>query len=261
MQNAGGRRFTEDNSMIDFIFNEPAAYIGELNAIVISDLHIGIEREYEKNGVIIGKQNMLEDLESIIKQNNADKLIIIGDVKHAINPSEKEKIEIIKFFSRISKYVKVIIIKGNHDGGIEKFLDLEIHGPRGIRLGDFYFNHGHTWPDSSLDSSKYLLMGHLHPEVGVIIPGSHRKFHRCWLIGRPNRKMQEYYKFNGKIVIFPAFNPLVGMSIKEYAPGPLFRNSLISMEKMDVYLLDSRHLGSLSSLKKEKIINKLKDIE
>ncbi|MGB9814865.1 MAG: metallophosphoesterase [Thermoplasmata archaeon] len=238
--------------MIDFIFGRPAAYIKSLDAIVISDLHLGIERDFESRGVLVGRLETLEnEIIDIIEENNAGNLIILGDVKHAIKPSYEEMNSIREFFSSISEHADITIIKGNHDGGIEKILNARVYGPRGARLGEFYFNHGHTWPGRDLDGARYLLMGHLHPEVNAVVPGTHRKFHRCWLIGHPEEDMREFYDFSGEVIIFPAFNPLVGMSVREYAPGPLFRNSLITIGNMDVYLLDSRHLGKFSDLSKK----------
>lgn len=235
--------------MIDFIIDRPAAYIDDLDSIVVSDLHLGVEREYEQRGVVIkGHDGILRDILRVVEETGAKNMVIIGDIKHAINPSLEDVENIRGFFKVVSERVNVILVKGNHDGGIERILKTNAFGARGVRMGKFYFNHGHTWPGRDLDGAEYLLMGHLHPEVRMVVPGSHRKYHRCWLIGEATEKMLEYYDFHGKVVVFPAFNSLVGMSIKEYAPGPLFRNSLISLDDMDVYLLDSTHLGKFSNL-------------
>ncbi len=236
--------------MIDFIRNHPAAYISSLDSLVIADLHLGIEHDMERKGVIVEPpdRKMLHELSILLDETGAKNIFILGDVKHAINPNHNEIEKVRNFFNEIKKRANIFIIKGNHDGSLEKFLDVKIYGSRGIRRGDFYFNHGHTWPDKRLSGSKYLLMGHLHPEVKIIIPGEEKKFHRCWLIGTPGRKFKKYYDFDGEIVILPAFNPFVGMSIREYAPGPLFRNGLVSMGNMEVYLLDSTDIGKFSHI-------------
>ncbi|MEM3850526.1 MAG: metallophosphoesterase [Thermoplasmata archaeon] len=245
--------------MIDFIFNKPAAFIESIDSLVISDLHLGIENEIEKKGVVISSQDqqMLKELNELIDEIGAKNLIILGDIKHSINPSYLEINKIKSFFKELSKKVNIKIVKGNHDGSIERIIDAKIYSPKGTRIGEFYFNHGHTWPYTTLNGANYLLMGHLHPEIKVFIPNSEKKFHKCWLIGKAGINFKKFYDFNGKIIIFPAFNSMVGMSIREYVPGPLFRNGLIKMENMDVYLLNSIYLGKYSSfLKDGKIYNK-----
>ncbi|MEM0138075.1 MAG: hypothetical protein QW608_06705, partial [Thermoplasmata archaeon] len=78
--------------MIDFIFNKPAAFIESIDSLVISDLHLGIENEIERKGVVISSQDqqMLKELNELIDEIGAKNLIILGDIKHSINPSYLE---------------------------------------------------------------------------------------------------------------------------------------------------------------------------
>lgn len=220
--------------------------------LIISDLHLGIEKSLEGKGFRIPDQYGFL-LDSILKLKNitdAEGIIILGDVKHDIGlPFEIKKFQ--NFFKTLSNELKIIIVKGNHDGGIENLIDAEIHSPRGILKWGIYFSHGHTWPSQSLNRAEYLLMGHIHPEIRILDEKTKKMYNSCWLKTHPGKNFKKHYPdFSGEIIIFPAFNPLVGMAIMDVIPGPLFNNGLINIKNLDVYLLDSTYLGKFGKIKK-----------
>jgi len=238
------------------VTNERAMFEDSQKYLIVADLHLGIEKSLEEKGFKVPDQYnlILNKLSELIEITDAKDLIILGDIKHEIGvPSDIKKLQL--FFKKLSSLVHIVIVKGNHDGGIEKFLDVEVHSPRGVLKWDIYFTHGHTWPLESLNNAKNLLMGHIHPEIRVMNEKTRRLFNSCWLKSKPGKNFKKFYPgFSGEIIIFPAFNPLVGMALSESNPGPLFRNNLISMHNMDVYLLDSTYLGKFGQLKNKSYI-------
>ena len=67
-----------------FITNEPAVLFGK--TLVIADLHIGVEYELYKSGIRIPKQTdkLLARIKNLLKTTKANRLVLLGDLKHFI---------------------------------------------------------------------------------------------------------------------------------------------------------------------------------
>jgi hypothetical protein len=150
--------------MIKLIKESAAAMINDY--LAISDIHIGFESELAKKGYFVFSQTkkMIEHILDLKNKEKAKKIIILGDLKHEIAP--KYKAEITDFLSTLSKnFTETIIIKGNHDGLIEKYCK----GFKNIKVMDEFMSkeylicHGHKMPTKeSLIKASALIMGHFH---------------------------------------------------------------------------------------------------
>lgn len=235
--------------MIYPILNERALYDESLQLMILGDLHLGIELEFEANGVLIPDQtqNMSDRILKLIDLHNIKKLIILGDIKHTLyNLDFREKESIAHFFRIIKEKIDLEIVPGNHDGALKRlFPDLKVRSSRGILYSSYYLMHGHTWPTKELEKAKYLIMAHIHPEIRIIDAQGHKQIEPCWLRGKPEKNIRKYYNFYGEIIILPSFNILTGRILSEdrEAIGPLFGNNLVKVGHMDVYLLDGTNLG------------------
>ena len=205
-----------------FVKNERACIIKKLDALIIGDLHLGIEKEYEEKGINIGNvygllQNKINEL---VEKYSIKSLIFLGDIKHQIMLSRNIKLNLLKFFGGLN--VKEIhVVKGNHDGELEKILsnlNINIHSSRGFVLQEYGFFHGNSWPFPSILKTKYAFCSHLHPRVKL--PESSKKFELdVFVVCKPNysflKKKYKIVKIK-KIVILPPFNPFVGgISVNE----------------------------------------------
>src|SRR3989304_2852913 len=105
-----------------FVKNYPAMKVGQY--LVVSDIHIGISKDIYNSGVIVPKQSkkLAEKINMLKRKTRTKKLILLGDVKHKVYGfSIMEKAELEKFFDNLD-YGEIVIVKGNHDGNIEKML-------------------------------------------------------------------------------------------------------------------------------------------
>ncbi|MBN2203139.1 MAG: metallophosphoesterase [Candidatus Aenigmarchaeota archaeon] len=238
---------------------EPALLLDN-NTVVVTDLHIGIEHEIYKKGITVPSQleRIKDKLDKIIKQTKAKHLIFLGDIKHQVpSISVQEYREIPKFFEHFSK-IKMSIVKGNHDGGIEKIVPskVDIYEPKGLRLGDFLLTHGQAWPDKEDLSAKYIVMGHVHPAV-EFWTDNFRAVEPCWLTCDVDKKiLKKKFKVDSKLergIIMPSFNHLIGgmaFNSEKFKPiGPLLKNNILKWKKSEVYLLDGTFIGKVSDLK------------
>ncbi len=230
------------------------------NSLVIADLHIGIEYEMFKNGIVIPSQveRLEKRIDSMIKKTKAKKLIILGDIKHKVpGITWQEYKEIPSFFKHFSK-LKVICVKGNHDSFLERLAPkhVEIYSSKGFSFSEFAFLHGHAWPSKKLLKCKYLIIAHVHPAI-EFWSGRFRSVEPCWLRCEIDKeKLEKKYGVESNLkhgIIMPAFNHLIGgmaFNSENFEPlGPLLKNKILKWENAEVYLLDGTYLGSLDKLK------------
>jgi len=242
------------------ISNKPALFIPQFEALVLSDLHIGIENELREYGVYADSK--ISQMESMIleicSEYKPKEIILLGDIKHSI-PSTPfyEKKHLYEFLKRLQSYAKIHIIPGNHDGSIKTMVpdDIIIHGSDGYQKDICGFFHGHRWPNEKIMQSKYVFCGHTHPTVRLTDRLGYNSYESCWIKTPINVESVEkrYQTFNEDMimVILPVFNPLCGgIAVNvESIVGPI--NHLVEEEKAEIYLLDGTSIGTLKQLRKK----------
>ena len=105
-----------------FLKNYPAMKIGDF--LIVADVHIGITKDIYDSGVSVPRQSrtLAEKINKLKRITKAKRLILLGDVKHKVlGFSLQEKFELERFFESID-FKDIIIVKGNHDGDIEKMI-------------------------------------------------------------------------------------------------------------------------------------------
>ena len=133
-------------------------WIEKDNALVIADLHLGIEEMFNKQGNLLPRFNFREIkkhlLERVFAKARPELIIINGDLKHEFGMvSEQEWSEVIDMLRFLqSKCSKLVLIRGNHDkilGPIADWENLELE-EEGILLGksSIFVTHGHQIPKS-----------------------------------------------------------------------------------------------------------------
>jgi putative SbcD/Mre11-related phosphoesterase len=226
--------------------------------IVVADLHIGIEFGFRESGFVIPKQTetMLERLLDSIDNHKAERLVIVGDLKHKIKAvSPQERAEIPSFFERVLEVVsEVHLVPGNHDAMILNILPSGVgsHDPKGFRLEDVGFTHGFTWPSEEAMESEVLCMGHIHPSILFVDRLGLRTTKRCWLRIEFKGGEERYDKHPRELIVMPTFNEFCGgfpINYKKSKPmGPLLKSDLIDLENSRVYLLNGVDIGQLRDL-------------
>jgi len=247
-----------------FISKNQAVFLPEIDSIVISDLHIGLEHELIKSGIVIPSQaeRMEKRILKLIKMTNAKRLVILGDVKHQVpGISWREEKQIPSFLSTLSKVVEIHITLGNHDPSLTKLIEgtnVSVHSAKGFRIGDFGFFHGHAWPSRELLECKTVFMGHVHPAVELKDRFGYRTVIQVWVITRISKDIGKKYglavKRDVKLIVVPAFNRLIGACVlnskrEEELLGPLLRSEFVDMKNSKVYTLDGIELGTLGELR------------
>ncbi len=195
---------------IEIITPYPAAYIRELDAIVIADLHLGYEGIMAEQGIFVPKvqfEQEMRTLKSILEQKDASTIIVCGDVKHEFSEtSYHEFVEVSDFLGFLGeRFDEVLVLKGNHDNYLIRIT--RKHGAKlfdELEMDDFYFLHGHRAPPSlSKSRSGYVVMGHEHPSIALFDEVGTKEKVDCFLYGRMKDK---------RLLVLPAFSTLAGGS-------------------------------------------------
>ncbi|MEM0302037.1 MAG: metallophosphoesterase family protein [Archaeoglobaceae archaeon] len=187
---------------------------------VIADLHFGLVPFYDK-----------ELLEKVLKlAERFQTLIIAGDLKHLGKKSPLEE-----FLNKISGITELLIVRGNHDIGI--------NGYKALKIGKYGIFHGHSIPEENVLNSDILIFAHAHPSV--FIPsevGGYKE--RAFLSGEI-----ELLDVKRRVLVLPAFNELCSSTAVnlEKPAGFMFRK--FDYSNWDAILIDGTIL-SLRSISK-----------
>lgn len=160
---------------------------GSEKFLVVSDLHLGWEASLAEEGIHIPSQTgkLLKKIERVISLEKPDCLILLGDVKHAVEKIEIEEWRDVPiFFEKLRGKIPCIkIVPGNHDGNLEVLLpdSVEILPQQGIIIGDVGLFHGHAWPDIKMLACETLVLGHIHPTITFKDPLGFRITSQIWV--------------------------------------------------------------------------------
>ncbi len=256
------------------IINEPALIVtNTTKALVIADIHLGIEWDLYKSGFSIPSrmEQHIERIQKYIAQSKPDRIILLGDIKHNIPQiSWQERDEIPYFLESIAQYAPIDIFPGNHDGNIDFLLpkdeDITLHSPRGKVLDGVGYFHGHTWPDPELLGVEYIITAHNHPIIrftdalgfATVEPAWIRTRLKCEVFAQHFRSIdfsQTGAWGDPQIFIVPAFNELCGgvafnESLHDDLLGPVFSSEGFDLDNAKAYLTDGTNLGTLKNLRR-----------
>ncbi|MDC0203095.1 metallophosphoesterase [Candidatus Nitrosopelagicus sp.] len=205
------------------IDSEPALIVEEKRKnLVISDLHIGFEHKFSSNKNTVRKNSSINEIISnvtkIIKKENPDTLILLGDVKSSIQSiTNSEWKDVPYFFEEVKNSLEVILIPGNHDSNIDKLIpsDVTVISSKGMIIDDVLLTHGHTMPSKNYSSVNNIIMGHIHPvyfDKNSLLNGE-----RIWIsIKTDKSKIFPSTRGELNITIVPSFNPYFYATEKKY---------------------------------------------
>ncbi len=236
---------------VEIVGGMPVLFIKKLNALVCSDLHLGYEGVMADKGIFLPKTNLIkikDMLKRSIEITGATKLIIDGDIKNEFSKVHMEEFNEFREFVHFLKeldIVEVHLVKGNHDNFIDRFekpLGIKIYRQEFL-LDDILFFHGEELPD--LKKGKLLIMGHLHPAVGIYNNLGLKEKVKCFLYGKMRDKRN--------LIILPAMNYFsegIEVNINKIDDTPVFRRmiNIMDMQVAGIDYAEAVKFGSVREL-------------
>jgi hypothetical protein len=237
------------------VHGSAALHFVDESALLLSDLHYGVEAEMLRGGVWIPNRSTArtEKVLKLIKQTKSKRLILLGDVKHQVpHNSKQQRTDLEQFFMATIRIATVEIIPGNHDGGLKDIApsDVIFHKSTGSVIGNIGLSHGHAWPSQEVMNSELLVMGHEHPALSFRDRLDKLHSEPCWLRA-PMIEHEKYDKVPKQLIVMPAFGELAGRTMNREplkGLGPILRNGLADLSKARVETLEGLDFGELGSL-------------
>jgi len=243
-----------------FLPEGPAILISRSRSIlVIADIHLGVESALSRKGWHLRSRtdDRLSRLIACIEDADPDLLVILGDLKHSVpQVTWQEAKELPRVLETIRKRVELALLPGNHDAGIERYMEEgELLPKNGVVIDGTGFLHGHTYPSPDL-AGHLILAGHHHPvihlydEVGCSLRGS-----PAYLLGEVDETILQMQMADHptRLLLVPAFYEYAGgidiRTIPESGISPLAKS--IRIETAEVFLSDGTYINSLGALRSE----------
>jgi putative SbcD/Mre11-related phosphoesterase len=235
------------------VFNE-----NEERTLLISDLHLGLEKEMSKKGFRLPpySNKILDRVNGLAERYRANRIIVLGDVKHSIGKVEDIDWNVLPWFfeTLLDVFPTVDVVPGNHDGGIRSLLPsrVNVHPSTGIVIGTderVGVTHGHSWPSLEVISCGKIVMGHSHFRYEMRDRFGAKSKEAVWLFAKydvdallKKAGFKETVGTTGDLMVMPPFNNLVGgqaINAKGgFDFGPVLSSGTIDVAGADIFLLD-----------------------
>jgi metallophosphoesterase superfamily enzyme len=243
---------------LTFIGEGPALLVeGEERLLVVADLHFGIEADLAAHGLHFKSRSeaRLERILQILDRADPDALVLLGDIKHSIpSVTRQEYYELPTILRTLRERIPLKIFLGNHDIGIERYLEPgEIQPKDGAILDGVGYLHGHMVPIPSL-AGHLIVIGHHHPllslrdEVGCALqsPAYLRTGLDTAAMGMVVDKKDAVPT---RVLFMPSFNEIAGYDIFQIIKNPFSPISRhMVLEEAEIILADGTYIGPLRSL-------------
>ena len=236
---------------------------GGTTTLLVSDLHLGLEKEMAKKGFRVPPYSMkiMDRIRSVSEEYRAEKIVVLGDVKHSIGKVEDIDWNVLPWFfdTLLDLFTSVDVVPGNHDGGIRSLLParVRLHPAAGVVIGDeekVGVTHGHSWPSQEVIATRKIVMGHSHFRYEMKDRFGAKSREPVWLFAKYD--IEELFeragylptlKGKGELVVMPPFNKLVGgKSINVpggFNFGPVLSSGCIDVAQADLFLLDGTRVS------------------
>ncbi|MBI4896546.1 MAG: metallophosphoesterase [Candidatus Aenigmarchaeota archaeon] len=223
-----------------FLRNERALVIDD--TLVIADVHVGLTTDFWNSGIRLPSQvpHLVKRLVAMQTRTKTKRLVLLGDIKHAVvGTSYQERQELHEFFSSLH-FDHVIVVKGNHDGNIERFVPSTVAVKKSYTFKSFAFTHGHRLIKTT---KKHIIIGHSQPHVKLQDEMGSWYIEPVWVRGPLTGDL------SGKeLIIMPPFNELCGAGIINDGPITGTIAKKLDTQEAHVYLLDGTDLGCIDDL-------------
>jgi len=149
------------------------AHIEGPEAVVVADLHLGMEAAAEAQGAFFpGRQKpvLIKRLRRILDRFRPRIVAIAGDFKHNFGRDRRREMDEVRdVFDFLDSRAQVVLTRGNHDNFLKNILPDEPL-PGAVELGGCMICHGHREPPGLARFKGWKIMAHEHPALKLRDP-------------------------------------------------------------------------------------------
>ena len=225
---------------------QEALWIKTEKALIISDVHLGLEESLQNKGIFVPKQQakiIIDKLKLILKEVQPKKIIINGDLKHDFGKILKQEWQdITKLINFLSNHCQeLILIKGNHDNILGPIANKnKLNVVKYYQINDILITHGDKKVEISKEI-KTIIIGHEHPAISLREKSKVEKF-KCFLKGKLGKK---------NLIVMPSLNPLSYGS--EITTENRFSPLLKDISNFEVFVISNEEVLNFGNVKHIKL--------
>jgi putative SbcD/Mre11-related phosphoesterase len=143
-------------------------YLEEPGAVIVADLHLGMEAAAEAEGAFFPRRQkpaLMKRLKRILDEFRPRLFVIDGDFKHNFGRDRRREMdEVREVFDYLDSRTQVALTRGNHDNFLKNILPDEPL-PRWTRVGDCFVCHGHQDLPQLGHFGGLKVLAHEHPAL------------------------------------------------------------------------------------------------
>ncbi len=194
------------------LHHERALYWAAANMLIVADTHFGKDGIFRQHAIPVPEGTVAHDLDrlgTLLRETNAQRLVVLGDFIHGYLDSQQPFIEQFRHWRREHAAVDIDVVLGNHDRRINRAHYDAINWYEDYQQGPFVFVH-----EPCHRQEGYVLCGHVHPVMRLTA-------------GRGDAMRLPVFWFTNAYGTLPSFGSMTGgFAIKPdkqdrlYAVGP-----------------------------------------
>ncbi len=179
-----------------FAHSSGGLWLAESSTLILADLHLGYgwaQRRKGQLGPLVDHETSSK-VTQVLDELNPFKLLLAGDIVHAPRPAGEEFQFIETTLTGMAARAELVCLKGNHDRHFDRdFAHLNIPLLEEWTTPGIRVVHGDRLP-SNLQPGERLVIGHLHPAIGLEDAAGVTRRIPAFLIA-------------GNVAVLPAFSP------------------------------------------------------
>jgi uncharacterized protein len=174
----------------------------EERTVFVADVHLGKAESFRAAGVPVPQgptQATLDRLDRVLRDCDARRLVVLGDLFHARQSLEPQALEPFRRWRASHRHLSVMLVRGNHDASAgEPPADLGLDVvEESVRLGPFVLRHEPLTGGGRTVAGGYALAGHLHPTVRIGGRAGQSLRLRCFWFGAGSGVLPAFGDFTG----------------------------------------------------------------
>jgi hypothetical protein len=179
---------------LDATFRDAAVYLHGPDALVLADVHVGMDEASAVEFPLGERRDLAERLSALVEAFEPATVAFAGDLLHSFGRASVGTEETVSSLVAACRGAgaRVVVVRGNHDTMLDAVWSGDVHDEYALADGTLVC-HGHEAPGG--DAPLYVV-GHDHPAIAI--EGQRRP---CYLYGPGAYR-------GGDVLVLPAFTRL-----------------------------------------------------